>query len=328
MRRTALVASALIAACAGCDLFASTDGGDDFGAVNDAAAPAVDLVPPRWRALASPATSDLYAIWGSGDQDVYAVGASGTILHRGADDSWSVEKAPTSVALYGVWGSGPGDVYLAGDKGTLLHGTGDGRWLALPSPTVAGLRAVWGSGASDVYAVGTAATVVHSRGSGFKLENSQAGGTTFVASWCSGPKDVYALGHEIWHSGGDGVWSPRVNVDHPTLAGMWGDGVDLYIVGSTAADPWNGVILHSHAQGPWAESTQHPAQLRATSGGPSGIIAVGFRADGSGILLRSSGGDDWNVDAVVQEKLYGVFQTSSGRALAVGAGGVILEAIR
>ena len=58
-------------------------------------------------------------VWGFSDSNnLYAVGFSGTILHR-SDGIWSyAEHGLTSKGLYDVWGSNAGDVYVVGEKGT------------------------------------------------------------------------------------------------------------------------------------------------------------------------------------------------------------------
>ena len=54
-------------------------------------------------------------MWGSGPNDVFAVGANGTILHSTNDGaSWHAQTSGTTQTLYGVWGSGPNDVFAVG----------------------------------------------------------------------------------------------------------------------------------------------------------------------------------------------------------------------
>lgn len=327
MFRPALILLLLGAPAAGCDLFSSST--DDAGADpsdSDVASAKPDLARARWQAMASGSGNDLLAVWGSGADDLYAVGARGTILHSTGHGTWSTESADTLATLRGVWGRGAGDVYAVGDQGVVLHSRGDGTWSALPSLTTAALHAIWGSGVGDIYAVGDLQTVIHSSGGAFQQETSQSGAAPFVAAWGSGAKDVFAVGRELWHSSGDGVWSPRVDVDHPTLYGMWGAGAEVYVVGAVAGDPWNGVILHSHAGGAWNESPEHPGQLRSVCGGSSGVIAAGVRSDGSGFLIRSAGDDIWTLDAITPKPLFAVFQSASGEAFAVGGGGAIVHA--
>ena len=64
----------------------------------------------------------VYSMWGSGADDIYAIGASsGTILHTvDGGKSWTIQsKAPRS--LWHIWGSGKGDVYAVGRAGLIMH---------------------------------------------------------------------------------------------------------------------------------------------------------------------------------------------------------------
>src|SRR6476659_1535743 len=80
----------------------------DSGAPMDSGASRVRA----WSAVNSPTTEGLFGIWGSGPDDVWAVGGSfskGTIVHWDGS-SWSTVPCPPSGLLSGVWGSGPNDV--------------------------------------------------------------------------------------------------------------------------------------------------------------------------------------------------------------------------
>ncbi|MDF2696356.1 MAG: Type fimbrial biosis protein PilY1 [Labilithrix sp.] len=105
----------------------------------------------------------LTAIWGSSKDDVWAVGAGGTILHY---DGTTWVRTPTGKleTLYNVWGSGPGDVWAVAHTGLVLHSdgfaNGSAVWQNMP-PTErstnedvvsSGRRifALWGSSANDL----------------------------------------------------------------------------------------------------------------------------------------------------------------------------------
>jgi hypothetical protein len=112
----------------------------------------------------------LYNLWGSGRDDVWAVGDSGTILH-GDGILWSTVPSSTSRALRGVWGSGRDDVWAVGESGATLHWNGR-TWALSQQPTQAWLNKVWGSGRSDVWAVGDSGTILHWDGTSWSLTSS------------------------------------------------------------------------------------------------------------------------------------------------------------
>jgi hypothetical protein len=116
-----------------------------------------DTVP--WCAVPT-SVSPYYAltgIWGSGKNDVWAIGSGGTILHY---DGTTWTSTPTGVqnTFYGIWGSGPNDIWVVSSTEVVLHSTGfqngSATWQNMPTPNPrynsAFLRAVWGSSPTDV----------------------------------------------------------------------------------------------------------------------------------------------------------------------------------
>ena len=73
-----------------------------------------------WSIVSSGTVFSLYAVWGSGPGDAWAVGDNGTIL-RWNGTAWSSVSSGTTNFLYSVWGSGPGDVWAFGSGGTILR---------------------------------------------------------------------------------------------------------------------------------------------------------------------------------------------------------------
>lgn len=71
-------------------------------------------------AVSSGSTAMLFGLWGSGADDIWAVGDGGTILHYDGM-VWSAVSSGTTESLYGVWGNGRYDLWAVGDSGTILH---------------------------------------------------------------------------------------------------------------------------------------------------------------------------------------------------------------
>jgi hypothetical protein len=132
-----------------------SDGGEhvlDGGALDDGSVPDEDAGPcsaDGWcqTELTSP---NLEAIWGSGPNDVWAVGWFGTIMHWDGT-TWTRFESGTQWPLFGIWGSGPNDVWAVGRYGTVLHWDGT-TWSPSPSNTTVELVGVWGNGHGDVWA--------------------------------------------------------------------------------------------------------------------------------------------------------------------------------
>jgi len=112
----------------------------------------------RFLLQTSGSTSALNAVWGSGTSNVWAVGASGTIL--GWDGiAWGSHTSGTTNSLSGIWGSNANRVWAVGTSGTILMWNGL-IWVSQTSGTLQNLSAIWGNSASSVWVVGAAGTIV------------------------------------------------------------------------------------------------------------------------------------------------------------------------
>ncbi len=79
--------------------------------------------------------NDLWDVWGSWRDDIWAVGANATVLHFDGTDWSRIGSLPTVQSINGVHGSDPLNVWAVGDGGTILEWTGAG-WIAHDSGTV------------------------------------------------------------------------------------------------------------------------------------------------------------------------------------------------
>lgn len=93
------------------------------------------------------------AIWGSGPNDVWAVGGGRAALHF---DGRAWAELPYGVPVSGgftaVWGSGPNSVFVGGESGTILRWNGQA-WSRMAVPTDRAIVALAGRSAADVYAL-------------------------------------------------------------------------------------------------------------------------------------------------------------------------------
>jgi len=166
----------------------------------------------------------LHGVWGTSAIDVYAVGSSGAILHKGSTGNWNgKDSVDTTDTVRGVWGDGS-TVYAVGEVAATgriwvstgsafsvtmttpkplndIFGTvstvvavGDGGqiyrhgptgWVQEPSGVTASLLGVWGSGASPYFAVGDSGTILCHDGTKWTPQNS---GTSY------GLQDIWGCG--------------------------------------------------------------------------------------------------------------------------------------
>lgn len=112
-----------------------------------------------WAEVDTRTNVSLRAVWGSGPNDIWAVGEIGTIRHvsSASADEWQIVQSPTHQRLNAIWGAAADDVWAVGDRGTILHYDGHG-WnktlAAFPVGSKPDLRGVWGSAHDDVWIVG------------------------------------------------------------------------------------------------------------------------------------------------------------------------------
>ena len=109
-----------------------------------------------WNTETSGTTSNLRAIHGFSDKDVFAVGYDGVILHYDGS-KWSKMTTNTSTYFQGVWGSSPTNVFAVGHpifkaSDSIFRYDGS-KWIRLPPPNTSYCNDVWGPTASEVFVV-------------------------------------------------------------------------------------------------------------------------------------------------------------------------------
>lgn len=296
----------------------------------------------------------LTSIWGSGRNDVWAVGAAGSVIHWNGTD-WQNLSVGSTYTLFGVGGSSGTDVWAVSTPSVVYHGglasDGGAAWTAMPalSPNYSydplpALTSVWATSADDVWIGGgdkinfpVAVKLWH------KIPDPDGGvawepiGTcqyndcaVIRGIWSSGPNDVWAVGDrgKTYHTTNvspDGV-EPTVftqveSQSSARLRGVWGTGAaNVWAVGE------RGTIRHRGAgNGPW-EIVASPSQeeLRAVWGSSADDVwAVGD----SGTILHYDGAG-WTLSTVTlplgpKPNLYGIWGSSKDDVWIVGEGIVL-----
>lgn len=237
----------------------SDSGGD--GLAGDAS-PTKSVLTPRPLRF----EADLFGIWGSAADDVWAVGDKGTILH------WNGKvlvprNSGVTTALRGVGGTGPQDVWFVGDAGKALHW--DGKTVADQSPGAGEitLRAVASPpDGSTVLVAGDAGTVYRRQEGAWKPEATKATFNVNSLAMAGGGQGwaVGDQGQALKLSGG--VWSaqslPKANTALRAVArspaGRWYACGDQGYLASTQAGAWEATLandtLSRDVTGLWAKS--------------------------------------------------------------------------
>ncbi len=197
-----------------------------------------------------PQGNTLRALWGSGPNNIYAVGDVGTILHYDGSSWQPMTNLPGNNFLLDIWGAGPNDIFAVGQN-ALWHYNGTS-WQAMSPPSVLSsflLQGVWGSASNNVYAVGLASNgigiVLHYNGVAWSIVNTPLVIDTLYAIWGSDPNHIFVVGEEgviLYYNGR--TWQEMDASTEAYLYDVWGSAPDdVYAVGYSYSD-YKGVVLH------------------------------------------------------------------------------------
>jgi hypothetical protein len=100
----------------------------------------------------------LYKVWGSGDDDVIAVGAAGVLLEWDGS-TWAQRPSGTSADLISVWGNGTDVLAVGGRSNGVLARRTDDAWTSVTVPALAGLNGVWMDELGEATIVGNLGTI-------------------------------------------------------------------------------------------------------------------------------------------------------------------------
>lgn len=265
-----------------------------------------------------PAGLGLAAVWGSGPNDVWAVGAAGSVIHWNGSE-WQSSPIETAMSLQAIYGTGPNDVWTVATANTIYHSTGftngGAGWSSVtpiwdpPYGASAGtLLTIWGTGPSDIWMIGKNRIVEY-----WPVASTQAGWRTVDVDGTIG-------------------WTSMSSFDNHTIQSMWGSGPgDIWVVGSRGATNLsfaahtNGVAAGTDGMPIWTEvDTQTFYPLNALWGsGSKDVWAVG-----NGGTLRHFDGTAtvWSVvESPTTENLHGVWGSGSNDVWAVGDNGTFLH---
>jgi hypothetical protein len=242
----------------------------------------------KWARFDVDALGELYRLWGSGKDDIWATGDLIAVHWDG--HKWRPPKPePPYVGYQAVWASSPENVWVAGwgtgptrDDAYAVAARWDGEQLnPIPVPGINTISALWGSGSDDVWAAGGHGAILRYDGHAFV---SIPSGTQELLRglWGSGRDDVWSVGDRgtIVHWQG-ATWSTVPSGTQAALYGVWGTGPsNIWSVGD------HGTILHWRGRAWSLVPSGTEEKLRGIWGsGQNDIWAVGNR----GTILRWSG---------------------------------------
>jgi hypothetical protein len=255
------------------------------------------------------------SVWGSGANDVWAIGSGGTI-RRWDGAVWNAVDGGTLETLNAVWGAGPNDVWIAGSSASVLHGPTT--WKQEPVFTSGTafhgrMHAIWGSAANDVRIGGQPFST-------FDETLGSVGGNSlrWQAPSADGGVPFELLG------GVDGRWADA------TVRAIWGTSArDIWLsLDNAMMEPWaRGVLVHGAGDPLTWTSIDSQANVPLESiwgASASDVWAVG--ANGT-IRRHTTGSKRWAIvdDAPTTASLHAVWGTAANDVWIVGDAGTILH---
>ncbi len=150
-----------------------------------------------WRTMPRPEVDDLNALWGSGPDDVWAVGGSGTyccgdVLHwNGAE--WVEAYTENGSNLFSVWGWGTDLVLTCGGDGGEFHLSERGVWRAEYFYWDRSNYEVHGSGPDHAFAGGRDGSFWAWDGEHWRQEAPRFPDQLITDLWCAPDGRLYAL---------------------------------------------------------------------------------------------------------------------------------------
>ena len=265
---------------------------------------------------------ELYAMWGSSIEDMWAVGDKGQILKRYPYQAtpWQLLTAPTTASLYGIWGTGSQDLWAVGDAGTILRIDGINKQLTSEtSGTQSSLFAVSGRSSADVWAVGDSGIILHRNSKDWTVL-SQGPTRTLRSIWASSSSDAWAVGDGGLMMHWDGTrWDERGGLTGAALKSVSGSAAnDVWAVGE------NGTVLHWDGTSWSQRAIAGTASLNALYTPTSSVTWIA--ASGGVLYLYQPETSSWKVhNTSITRSLLAIAGVSVDDIWAVGQAGALLH---
>jgi hypothetical protein len=283
----------------------------------------------RWtREQGDVVSRDLFTIWGTGPNDMWAAGSGVMMYNNGT--RWVVIPGDWK-GVVEIHGSGTDDVWAVGGGYGEIHHFNGRRWSLVPAINE-NWSAVWAGAPDNAYVVGSAwGNVIRWNGTGWETVFPHAYGRSFYDVWGFGEDDVFLTGgwwnsatqrndNFVWHWDGT-AWDSTAMPAGQGIGAMWGASrTELYGVGGSGnIQRFDGTSWTRVGAG----ATSFP--LRQIWGsGPNDIWAVGGFTGGAEAAVVHWDGVAWTaVQTGAPGSVLGVFSPNPDKVYLVGRGGMI-----
>jgi hypothetical protein len=276
-------------------------------------------VPLSWMVDTVLGGGALGEVWGSGPNNVFALGLPGQIAHFDGT-SWSLASSGTADGLGGLWGVSATSVYATGGNfaGTtdVVHYDGSS-WAKITAPVAQFLSGIWGRSDTSLFVVATDGSIFHYNGTTWSAMGSPTTGR-FEDVWGASDSAVFAVGRGGLIARYDGSsWQLATSGTTADLSKVWGlSATDVFASGT------GGVMLHFDGTS-WSTSTTGTTQALQQVWGTSqdNIVVVG-----PGGTIVHFDGNSWSpMQSGTTIDLSGVWAGSATEFIVTGANGMILR---
>lgn len=257
----------------------------------------------QWNWWTEGTFASFYAVGGTDEQHVWAVGSGGTIVRRSGRAWVSEPPVGTSDPLYGLWVHNASDIWAVGGPqvgaSDVVHY--DGSTWSLSSPgNFNQLYAVWGADDSHVWAVGHYGQISFWNGATWTTQASGLTNWELMAVWGTDADHVWAVGQGATVLYWDGTsWSQQIAGGfNTTLTGIWGtDPSHVWASGQGYVTYWDGTswtytVVPIAYGGIWGTDANH-IWVAGYAGGTPGYA----QWDGTS-WTQQSAGEDSELNAV------------------------------
>ncbi|HEX6369056.1 MAG TPA: hypothetical protein VF006_08985 [Longimicrobium sp.] len=283
----------------------------------------------RWtREKGDVVSRDLFTVWGTGPNDIWAAGSGVMMYNNGT--RWVVIPGDWK-GVVEIHGSATDDVWAVGGGYGEIHHFDGRRWSLVPAINE-NWSAVWAGAPDNAYVVGSAwGNVIRWNGTGWDTVFPHAYGRSFYDVWGFGENDVFLTGgwwnaatqrndNFVWHWDGT-AWDSTAMPAGQGIGSMWGSSrTELYGVGGTGnIQRFDGTSWTRVGAG----VTSFP--LRQIWGsGPNDIWAVGGYTGGAEAAVVHWDGVAWTaVETGAPGSVLGVYSPNPDKVYLVGRRGMI-----
>ncbi len=222
----------------------------------------------EWKLGESGTTKDLFGVYFVTEDNGWAVGQGGTVIHYDGA-AWSTVDIGTTKDLYSIHFADASNGWISGKGGVVYYYNGT-EWTEQDAGPSKDLNAVWAVSANDVWVAGKSGIITHYDGAAWTTDTIDT--KDIMGLWFNSASDGWGVGKNghISHYNGTS-WSVTIPVSK-TLNAVAFNGENGYIVGKS------GTLLEYDGSS-WAQ---------ITSGTDNELFGIWF-ADGAGLYGGKEG---------------------------------------